>query len=252
MEKVFHNKVFNIIEKILSTVFTIIIIAYLSFILLQRINGNRSVLGYRLFTVASGSMSGVYEINDVIAVKDWDVNDLKVGDDIAYQGKRGGLENKMITHRIIRIEDGDNGKIFVTKGVSSIVEDPPITGDQILGKVVGIVPVISTINHIVKSQLGFFLLIFCPLVLIIVLEILQTITDIRLEKNEIREISKNKDKEEVKEEKDKEKEEKSKNDDADEPIMIQEDVEPVNIQEKEKEKNSDKKEEDKADDIEIL
>ena len=34
------------------------------------------------------------------------------------------------------------------------------------------------------------MLIFCPLVLIIVLEVLQTITDIRLEKNEIQEIKK--------------------------------------------------------------
>ena len=42
----------------------------------------------------------------------------------------------------------------------------------------------------VKSQLGFFCLIFCPLVLVIVLEILQTITDIKLENNELQEINK--------------------------------------------------------------
>ena len=219
MEKILHNKVFQVIEKIISTVFTIVIIAYLSFILFQRISGNKSVMGYRLFTVASGSMSGVYEINDVIAVKDWDVNTLKVGDDVAYQGRRGGLEGKLITHRIIRIEDAEDGtgKIFVTKGVNAIAEDPAITGEQILGKVVGVVPVISLINHVVKSQLGFFLLIFCPLVLIIVLEVLQTITEIRLEKNEIREIRK--EEEDNKEEKKKEKEE-NKEEKKDEDIEV--------------------------------
>ena len=189
MKKILDNRVFKIITGIIRTIFILIIIAYLAFILIQRFSGNKSVFGYRLFTIATGSMSGVYEINDVIAVKDCDPNTLKVGDDIAYQGSRGGLEGLLITHRIIRIEEKeDGGRIFVTKGVNAPGEDPAIEESQILGKVVGIVPVISFINHIVKTQLGFFFLIFCPLVIIIVLEVLQTITDYQLDKNEIKEI----------------------------------------------------------------
>ena len=205
MAKLFDNVVFKIIMGIIKTVFTILIVAYLVMILAQRISGNKSIVGYRLFTVATGSMEGVYNINDVIAVKDWDTSTLKVGDDIAYQGARGGLQGMLITHRIIRIEDKEDGseRIFVTKGVNSPAEDPSIEEGQILGKVVGVVPVITTINHIVKSQAGFFLLIFCPLVIIIVLEVLQTITDIQLEKNEIQEIKK-KEKVEVKKEEKKE------------------------------------------------
>lgn len=80
--------------------------------------------------------------------------------------------------------------MFTTQGVNAPAPDPIITEDQILGKVVGIVPLISLLNHVVKSQLGFFVFIFCPLVLIIVLEVLQTITDIQIEKNEIQEIKK--------------------------------------------------------------
>ena len=195
--KIFHNKVFVFFEGLIRGVFTVIIIAYLLFILAQRITGNQSVLGYRLFSVATGSMAGVYEVNDVIAVKDWNVDELKVGDDIAYQGNKGDLNGMLITHRIIRIEVDENTgeKIFVTKGVNAPAEDPAIREEQILGKVVGVVPVISFLNHTVKSQLGFFLLIFCPLVLIIVLEVLQTITDIRLEKNEIQEIRNHKEEE---------------------------------------------------------
>ena len=192
MAKLFNNIVFKIITGIIKVVFTILIVAYLGMILIQRITGNQSVMGYRLFTVATGSMAGVYEINDVIAVKDWDVDKIKVGDDIAYQGTRGGLQGMLITHRVIRIEEKEDGsgRIFVTKGVNSPAEDPSIEEGQVLGKVVGVVPVITTVNHIVKSQVGFFLLIFCPLVIIIVLEVLQTITDIQLEKHEIQEIQK--------------------------------------------------------------
>ncbi len=193
MKKIFDNKLFQFAMGLVRFILGAIILFYVVFVVLQRFSGNKSVMGYRLFTVATGSMSGVYEVNDVIAVQDCDTSTLKVGDDIAYQGNRGGLEGMLITHRIIKIEVGEDGKkIFTTKGVNAPVADPVISEKQVLGKVVGIVPLISLLNHVVKSQLGFFLLIFCPLVLIIVLEVLQTITDIQLEKNEIKEIKKDK------------------------------------------------------------
>ena len=190
MGSIFSNKIFKIVYGTLKTIFFTILILYVVFICVQRLSGNNSVFGFRLFTVATGSMKGVYNVNDVIAVKDFDNKKLKVGDDIAFIGNRGGLENKLVTHRIIKIEEESNGRIFTTKGVKNSVEDPSITESQILGKVVGVVPVVTQINHVVKSQLGFFCLIFCPLVLVIVLEILQTITDIKLENNELQEINK--------------------------------------------------------------
>ena len=190
MGSIFNNKIFKIVYGTLKTIFFIILILYVVFICVQRLSGNNSVFGFRLFTVATGSMKGVYNVNDVIAVKDFDNKKLKVGDDIAFIGNRGGLENKLVTHRIIKIEEESNVRIFTTKGVKNSVEDPSITESQILGKVVGVVPVVTQINHVVKSQLGFFCLIFCPLVLVIVLEILQTITDIKLENNELQEINK--------------------------------------------------------------
>lgn len=194
VKKIFDNKLFQFAMGVVRFIFGAIILFYVLFVILQRVSGNKSVMGYRLFTVATGSMSGVYEINDVIVVKDCDTNTLRVGDDVAYQGNRGGLEGMLITHRITKIEIGEDGKkVFTTKGVNAPAADPVISEDQVLGKVEGVVPLISLLNHVVKSQLGFFLLIFCPLVLIIVLEVLQTITDIQLEKNEIQEIKRDKD-----------------------------------------------------------
>lgn len=190
MGSILNNKIFKIVYGILKTIFFAILILYVAFICVQRLSGNSSILGFRLFTVATGSMKGVYNVNDVIAVEDFDNKKLKVGDDIAFIGNRGGLENKLVTHRIVKIEEGSDGRIFTTKGVKNSVEDPSITENQVLGKVVGVVPVVTQINHVVKSQLGFFCLIFCPLVLVIVLEILQTITDIKIENNELQEINK--------------------------------------------------------------
>ena len=190
MTKILNNKIFKSIFTILKTCFFAILIVYILFVGYQRLSGNKSIFGYRMFTVATGSMTGVYNINDVIAVKDYDVNKLRVGDDIAYSGNRGGLENKFVTHRIIKIEDAANGgKIIVTKGVKNQVEDPPITDKQVLGKVVGVVPIVSQVNHIINTQAGFFFLILCPLVIVIVVDVLQTITDEEIENNKLKKIS---------------------------------------------------------------
>ena len=191
MRKIFDNKLFKIIMGTLKAILILVMIFYVTFVIVQRISGNRSIMNYRFFTVATGSMKGVYNVNDVIAVRDCDTTKLKVGDDVAYLGTRSGLEGKIIVHRIVRVEDASDGsKLYTTKGVNSQTEDPIIRSSQILGRVVGKIPIITQINHIVRSQLGFFSLIFCPLVAIIVLEILQTITDYQLEKNKIQRIEK--------------------------------------------------------------
>lgn len=187
------NKIFKIITGIIRFCVVAVLVFYVGFIIAQRLTGNKSIGGYRVFTVVTASMTGVYNVNDVIVVKDYDTAKLKVGDDVAYLGNRAGLENKIITHRIVKIEDdSDGGRIITTKGVALEYEDPAIRDEQILGKVVGVLPFITQINHLIHHNVGFFTLIFIPLVLVIVLEILQTITDYQLEKNEIQEIEKDK------------------------------------------------------------
>lgn len=187
MKKLLDNKIFRIVFGIVKVLFFILICLYLAFIIIQNVSGNRSVFGYRMFDIASSSMSGVYEVHDVILVKDFDTNKLKVGDDIVYNGERAGLDGKLVTHRIVKIEENekDGGRLFTTKGVKNDIEDPAIYDDQVLGKVVGIVPVISPVNHIVKSQVGFFVCVFCPIVIIISLEVFATLTEMKEEKLEI-------------------------------------------------------------------
>ena len=55
-----------------------------------------------------------------------------------------------------------------------------------MGEVRGKVFIINTINHLVKNIYGFFFLVFCPLVLVIFLEVADTIIEIKVEKNELR------------------------------------------------------------------
>ncbi len=191
MQKLLENKVFKIIYGIIKFFIVSFLIIYLLFVIVQRVTNNSSILGYRMFTIATGSMEPVYNVNDVILVKDIEPNTLKVGDDIAYLGNRDAVKGLVVTHRIIRIETFDDNKVHYTlKGVNNKYEDPSITEDQILGKVLGKVYVVNFINHVVKNIYGFFFLVFCPLVLVIFLEIADTIIEAKVEKNELRLIEK--------------------------------------------------------------
>lgn len=215
MKRLLENKTFQIIYTIIKIFVVAMLSIYLLFVIVQRFTNNSSILGYRVFTIATGSMEPVYNINDVILVKDTDPSTLKKGDDIAYLGNRDAVKGLIVTHRIIRIETFSDGKVHYTlKGVNNKYEDPSITEDQILGKVVGKLPVVNFINHVVKNIYGFFFLVFCPLVLVIFLEIADTIIDMKLEKNEIRLIEK----EDKKSKKKNKKENISNNEELDEDV----------------------------------
>ena len=199
-------KVFMIFKRVFDIAIVCILALYISTVLIQRVSGNKSVLGYRMFNVASESMVPVYKINDIIAVKDCDPNTLKVGDDIAYIGMDNSLEGKIITHRIINISDAamlnklspffaiinisdENGaREITTKGINNDLTDPSITTKQVVGRVVGVVPFISSINKVVMTQAGFYFLIFVPVVLIACMEIAETIIEGKIERKELIEI----------------------------------------------------------------
>lgn len=187
MRKLLDNKIFQIIYGIFRAIVVTLLVIYLLFVVVQRVTNNSDIFGYRVFTVATGSMEPVYMINDVILVKEVDVKSLKVGDDVAYLGASAENKGIIITHRIIRIEVNEVGETrYYLKGVNNEYEDPSIGASQIYGKVLGKVYIINFINHVVKNIYGFFFLVFCPLVLVLFLEIADTIIDIKVERNELR------------------------------------------------------------------
>ena len=92
-------------------------------------NDKSSFFGYSLFEVQSGSMADTIEKGDWIIVKYSD--EIKLNDIVTY--KEG---NDYITHRVIE----SYGEVFTTKGDANNTKDEPITSEQIVGKVVKILP----------------------------------------------------------------------------------------------------------------
>lgn len=85
-----------------------------------------NIFGYTYFTVATDSMTGTIDINDIIIVKiDDDVNK---NDIICYYNAEGVI----ITHRIVNI----NGDMITTKGDSSDIVDDRFYRSAVIGKVI--------------------------------------------------------------------------------------------------------------------
>lgn len=174
MKKETIKKILKIIKKVLNIVIGIFIVLFLLVVCLQRFTDNNlSLFGFRMFTVLTGSMEPKYNVGDVLFSKSIDPNDIKVGDAISYLGETGDVKDKVVTHEVIEIETNENGeKIFHTKGIANIIEDPIVHADQIYGKVIHKSTILSFISKTIRTPVGLIVLIIIPVFYIIGSEML--------------------------------------------------------------------------------
>ena len=113
-----------------------------------------NVFGYSYFVVATGSMSGYIEVNDIIFVKlDKNVKHMDIDDVITFKNKDG----EIITHRII----SKSGKTLITQGDRNNTPDDPVTSKDIIGKVKLVLP-----PSLILKSIAIFLIVFIFLALI--------------------------------------------------------------------------------------
>ena len=165
LKKIKENKTLRIIGNILYMLMFVFVALLLLVVILQRVsNNNITIGGIRMFSVETGSMMPVYEIGDVIISKEIDVDKIKVGDDIVYQGKKGSFNGKIVTHRVKQIEKQEDGNYkIITQGLANEIEDPEINQTQVLGKVVFKMYVLSFLEKIVRNAYVFYFLVFIPI-----------------------------------------------------------------------------------------
>lgn len=126
------------VEKIINIVLNVFIFLFGILLLISIYNNIQTKImkksyadffGLSMFEVQTGSMADAINPGDWIIVKNTD--DLKLNDVITYK-----VGEEYITHRIIEVYNG----IYVTKGDANNAKDEPITEEQVVGKVVKILP----------------------------------------------------------------------------------------------------------------
>ena len=168
------KRILKIVGKVIYGFLYVIVLITLLVILVQRIsNNNISIAGIRFFSVASSSMFPEYEVGDIIIAKEVEPQEIKVGENVVYNGKKGEFKDKIITHEVVKIEEENGEYIFTTKGIANDESDPTISEDQLLGKIVYKSVVLSFLNKIVNNIYTFYFLIFVPITIIIAKNIIQ-------------------------------------------------------------------------------
>lgn len=176
MKKIMDNKFIKFIIGLIRLVVWIIAIMVVVLILVQRVFNNKIALGnYRIFTIASGSMLPEYKIMDVILVGSKDYDKIKVGDDLVYMGKVDSYKDKIITHRVINVENNNGVYEYTTKGINNPLEDPIVEQSQVYGVVKYKTVVLSFLSGIMNNSYGFYFLVFVPVAFLIFLEIIDFI-----------------------------------------------------------------------------
>lgn len=177
VQKIKQNKPLKVIGEILYILLFLIVILMLIVVILQRVTDNSVTIGgFRIFTVATGSMVPKYEVGDVLISKEIDPSEIKVGDDIVYKGKEGSFNGKVVTHRVISIEEQGGEYHIITQGIANEQADPEITDEQVYGKIIYKVKTLSFISKMVSNIYIFYFFIFIPIAILIVKQIRQIAT----------------------------------------------------------------------------
>lgn len=133
-EKIEKNK--NNISKILNIVLPILFIILALNLMTTKSEKLFQIIGYRSYTVLSGSMEPEFYPGDMVITKHKNKIGININDIVTFRDKDGVI----ITHRIVK----ETPEGYITKGDNNNVEDSEIiTKDNIIGKVQFSIPKIG-------------------------------------------------------------------------------------------------------------
>lgn len=194
LRKLANNPIYQSVSSVFEIVITVILLVLIVLTGFQRFSDAGSFFGYRIFTVATGSMIPMYDIGDTLLVKDVPIEDIKIGDAVTYSSEIGGRPAN-ITHEVIDIELDENGKYnFHTKGIANNIEDPIVGEEQVVGKVIHKFFFLSILGYITTKKILLLLVITIPLAILVAIEIIKMLyreeTEMQEEKRERKKVIK--------------------------------------------------------------
>jgi len=102
-----------------------------------------SILGFRQYVVATGSMEPQYNVGDMIIIKEAPEENIKIGDVISYTPVNG---IDTITHRVVDVIKENGQTYYQTKGDNNNSEDQELVNySQVKGKLVFKISKLGTI-----------------------------------------------------------------------------------------------------------
>ena len=147
------KKIWNIV----STAIVVLVVLCAVFLMGSRL------LGYRCYTVISGSMKPTYDVGDLLYVKEVSPSSIKVGDTVTFILNE---ELDVATHRVVRI-DTENSRLY-TKGDANEIEDnDPVHFNNVIGVPSFSIPKLGYVSNFVQTSPGMYITIGFGVVMIV-------------------------------------------------------------------------------------
>ena len=180
-----RKKTFKLICKIFNILFLTIVSIFLICLIFYVVSGKiadkkNSNPPFGFYTIISSSMEPTINVYDVVLVKKTNVNKLKKNDIITFYSTNSYFGDTPITHRILKV-DKSNGLEFTVKGDNNQREDnDKVKSENVIGKVILIIPSLGKLQFFLASQKGFVFAIIVPALIIITYDIYKIINAIIL------------------------------------------------------------------------
>lgn len=201
------KKGLQVIKKVFTTILAIVAVCMALFTIFSVFNFNktdRNVLGYRFYICLSDSMKATdFQAGDLVVSKEVDTADLVEGDIISFISTDNASYGEVVTHKIRKITNSNGVLTFTTYGTTTDTDDGArVPAYNILGKYKFAIPKVGYFFNFLKTVPGYICCIFIPFMLLIILQLVDTIAIFReYKKEEIQQL--NKEKEEVMQQKEK-------------------------------------------------
>lgn len=148
---------------------------------------DRDLFGYKAFICRSDSMKATdFASGDLVFVKEVSPATIKVGDIISYRSEDATSFGETFTHKVRAITTNENGQpCFITYGTTTGVDDElPVKYTQFQGLYKFDIPKLGTFFTFLKTTPGYFICIFLPFMLLILMQGLNTVKAFRKYKKE--------------------------------------------------------------------
>lgn len=166
------KSILNLIRTVLVYLFAIAIVVSAILFAMDK-SPQKSVFGFRYYTVLTPSMEPAYSVGDVVIVKLANADEINTGDVITFNPSSDN--NAYLTHRVtekIQNYEGTGVTCFRTKGDSNDTDDSfLIDSSRVIGKVSFSVPKIGYIIRFV--QLRWYFVLPLAVMLIVLLKLMK-------------------------------------------------------------------------------
>lgn len=139
---------------------------------------DRDLFGYKAFICRSDSMKATdFASGDLVFVKEVSPNAIKVGDIISYRSEDPDTFGETFTHKVRALTTTEDGQpAFITYGTTTGVDDElPVKYTQFQGLYKFDVPKLGTFFSFLKTTPGYFICIFLPFMLLILMQGINTV-----------------------------------------------------------------------------